>query len=315
MVELNQIGMIVTYTFDWNLQAPPCCRFPDRLEVYTASLYGEVFAWRFSVLGSLVFLGAVFLFAYLIYRVRVRRVEAELTTLFHKRLSERASLAIDLNDSLLQTIEASKLIADDALDSPADLHRTRSAMGRLSYWLGNAIPEGQATLNSLRKASYDGNDLASGFLRAAEEYLIHRPLKCHVNTTGLNREMKPMVRDEVYLLGCEVISKLCKHADSNHLDVALKYGADFSLLVSSHCQMLGSNVVGNRQSDPLGLFDMQRRAQRFGAALSLTNTSSSKVELTLTVPGNIIFTNVTSALPQWLLGLWNRFRSRRGNPS
>jgi hypothetical protein len=106
-------------------------------------------------------------------------------------LSERARLARELNDTLLQTIEASKLIADDALDSPTDPVRIRAAMGRLSYWLGQATQEGQAALNLLGATSYDGNDLASGFRRAAEECLLHRSVDFVLSVAGDIRKLFP----------------------------------------------------------------------------------------------------------------------------
>jgi signal transduction histidine kinase len=240
-------------------------------------------------------------------------MEEELTTLFHKRLSERANLAIDLNDSLLQTIEASKLIADDALESSSDPDRTRSAMARLSYWLGNAAVEGQAALNSLRKATYDGNDLASGFQRAAEECLTHRSLDFVVTTTGNSKDMQPMVRDEIYLLGYEIISNFYRRTDANRLEISLIYGADFSMRVKSSGQMPRAIGGGAEMSSPFDLHRMQRRVQRFGATLSLGTPSSSSVELTLTVPGNIIFTRSAPLLPQWLLLLWQRLRSRKSS--
>jgi signal transduction histidine kinase len=44
---------------------------------------------------------------------------------FDEPLAERTRLARELHDTLLQTIQGSKIIADVALDEPADSARTR----------------------------------------------------------------------------------------------------------------------------------------------------------------------------------------------
>ncbi len=288
--------------------------FPEWIEQRTILLFGTPFARAHSVWTRIVYAVTALLLVYFVHRSRVRRIEAALTLLFHQRSSERARLARDLNDTLLQTIEAGKLIADDALDPSSDPVRMREAMGRLSYWLGKATQEGQAALNSLGATSCDGNDLASGFRRAAEECLINRCIILELSVTGESKDMHPMVRDEVYLLGCEAISNACKRSGIDRLAIALSYGRNFCMQVKSSGQPLSSVLAEKTQDEHLDLKGMQRRANRFGATVSLIISSSSTVELTLTVPGGIIFQIAPSILPRrWLTDLWNRFRSRKSD--
>src|SRR5919205_2073815 len=83
-------------------------------------------------------LGFVFFVMYVVYRLRMRR--------WAKRLRD----ARELQDTLLQTIQGSKFVADAALDKPDDAEHMRLTMERLSSFLGQATQEGQAVLNSLR---------------------------------------------------------------------------------------------------------------------------------------------------------------------
>ena len=73
--------------------------------------------------------------------------------LFDERLEERTRLARDLHDTLLQTIQGSKLVADDALTNHHDGPRTLRALQRLSAWLDRATREGRAALESLRAST------------------------------------------------------------------------------------------------------------------------------------------------------------------
>ena len=59
---------------------------------------------------------------------------------------------------MLQTVQASKLVADDALDKSNDSVHMRLALEKLSGWLGQAMQEGQAALNVLRTATAETND-------------------------------------------------------------------------------------------------------------------------------------------------------------
>lgn len=78
------------------------------------------------------------------------------------RLAERTRLARELHDTFLQTIQGSKMVADNALAQSGDPVRLRRAIEQLSQWLGRAVNEGRAALNSLRTSTVEQNDLAAG---------------------------------------------------------------------------------------------------------------------------------------------------------
>lgn len=105
-------------------------------------------------------LSAVFVFCvmWVVYRLRLRMIARAIRVDFEERLIERTRIARDLQDSMLQTVQASKLVADDALDKSNDSVHMRLALEKLSRWLGQAMQEGQAALNVLRTATAETND-------------------------------------------------------------------------------------------------------------------------------------------------------------
>ena len=136
-------------------------------------------------------------------RVRVRILRG---------LSARAStnvwrsapcIARDLHDTLLQTIQGSRLVADSALKRSADPLRMREALEQLSIWLARATTEGRAALNLLRTSSAETNDLAEAFHRATEECRTENSMETSFSVVGDARDMHPIVRDEVYRVGYE----------------------------------------------------------------------------------------------------------------
>src|SRR5215475_11169581 len=97
------------------------------------------------------------LLVWTIHRVRVRQVAQAIGARFDERLAERTRIARDLHDTLLQTIQGSKLVADDALETSSDPDRMRKALEQLSAWLQQAGQEVRAALNSLRVSATSNN--------------------------------------------------------------------------------------------------------------------------------------------------------------
>jgi signal transduction histidine kinase/ligand-binding sensor domain-containing protein len=239
----------------------------------------------FRLLCSVV--GVLLLWA--IYRLRVRRIAATMKSRFDERLAERTLIARDLHDTLLQTIQGSKLVADDALSATTDLSHMRQAMEKLSAWLGRATEEGRAALNSLRTAATEVNDLADALRRALEECQIHSSMEVSLEVTGQTREMHPVVRDEVYRIGYEAIRNACVHSRATQLRVELAYGQDLSLRIGDNGVGIASDILQRGKPGHFGLQGMRERAARIMGKLSVENSPGSGAAITLTVPGGIIY--------------------------
>ena len=106
----------------------------------------------------------VVLMLWAICQLRVRRIARALNARFDQRLSERTRMARDLQDSVLQTVQGSKMVADNALNRPDDTSGMRRAMEQVSTWLGQASAEGRAAVDALRSltiSSPDGTKLTT----------------------------------------------------------------------------------------------------------------------------------------------------------
>jgi signal transduction histidine kinase/ligand-binding sensor domain-containing protein len=239
----------------------------------------------FRLLCSVV--GALLLWA--IYRLRVRRIAGAMKARFDERLAERTRIARDLHDTFLQTIQGSKLVADDALSATTDLSHMRQAMEKLSAWLGRATEEGRAVLHSLRTSTTEVNDLADAFRRALEECRIHGSMEVSLQVAGQVQEMHPIVRDEIYRIGYEAIRNACVHSQATQLRVDLSYGQDLSLRISDNGAGIDPDIVHRGKSGHFGLQSMRERAARIMAQLSVESSAGSGTVIALMVPGGIIY--------------------------
>jgi signal transduction histidine kinase len=206
-----------------------------------------------------------------------------------ERVSERTRITRELHDTFLQTVQGSKLVADDALEQSTDLIRMRRAMEQLSAWLGRAAQEGRAALNSLRTTTTQTNDLAEGLRRVTEDGLIPSSMSVTFSVVGDAREMHPIVRDEIYRIGYEAIRNACTHSGASRLEVELRYANDLALRVSDNGTGIDLAVADRGKDGHFGLQGMRERAARIGGKLTLGSSSGSGTEIRLIVPGGIIF--------------------------
>jgi signal transduction histidine kinase len=198
-------------------------------------------------------------------------------------------MARELHDTFLQTIQGSKLVADQALRPSTDLIEMRRAMEQLSAWLGQATQEGRAALNSLRTATTRTNDLAEALRRVTEDGGIPRSMGVTFSVLGDAREMHPIVRDEIYRIGYEAIRNACTHSGASRLQVELRYADDLALRVLDNGTGIDAAIADRGKDGHFGLQGMRERAARIGGKLTLVSSSNSGTEISLIVPGGIIF--------------------------
>jgi signal transduction histidine kinase/ligand-binding sensor domain-containing protein len=226
---------------------------------------------------------------WVVYRLRVRQISRAVSARFDERLAERTRIARDLHDTFLQTIQGSKLVADDALEPSTDPVRMRQAMEQLSVWLGRATREGRAALNSLRILTTEGNDLAEALRRATEDCQMQSSVEVSFSVVGDVKEMHPIVRDEVYPIAYEAIRNACTHSGASRLEVELRYADDLVLRVSDNGTGVDPAIADKGRVGHFGLQGMRERAARIGAKLTLRSSASAGTEIKLIVPGDIVF--------------------------
>jgi signal transduction histidine kinase len=119
---------------------------------FSVSCYQTI--W-FGVLCAVV----TFFIMLVLCHVRLRKVARAIRARFAARLAQRTLVARELHDTMLQTVQGSKFIVDDALEKSDDPDHMRLTLEKLSGWLGQATQEGQEALNSLPTAPEEERDV------------------------------------------------------------------------------------------------------------------------------------------------------------
>jgi signal transduction histidine kinase len=226
-----------------------------------------------------------------IYRLRVRQISQVISARFDERMAERIRVARELHDTLLQTVQGSKLVADHALKDTADHPRMVRAVEQLSTWMEQAAEEGRAALNSLRASTAEKNNLAEAFRRAIDECRSGSPIETSFSVKGIFREMHPIVRNEIYRIGYEAIRNACAHSGGERMEVTLEYAHDLTLRIIDNGVGIDSEVVEKGKEGHFGLPGMRERAGGIGSTFTLISSPGAGSVITLVVPGRIIFQN------------------------
>src|SRR5262249_27036332 len=110
-----------------------------------------------------------------------------------ERVLERTRVARELHDTLLQTIQATKLMAASGLRDPSDAAYMHGALKKVSVWLEQAVEEAREALSSLRTSTIQRNDLAEALRNAGDE-CCRGAMSFVVTVQGGAREVHPIIR-------------------------------------------------------------------------------------------------------------------------
>jgi signal transduction histidine kinase/ligand-binding sensor domain-containing protein len=245
-------------------------------------------AWFQMKSFLLLCLMAAALLVWALYRLRVRHLSRILSTRFDERLAERTRIARELHDTFMQTIQGSKLVADDALDHSGDSTRMRQAMKQLSLWLGQAAQEGRTALNSLRTSATQTNDLAAALQRVTEDGLIPDSIAVAFSVAGRSEEIHPIVRDEIYRIGYEAIRNASMHSRASHLEIEIRYHCGLVLRVKDNGVGIDPIVAELGKEGHFGLSGMRERASRIRGKLWIISSTNSGTEVKLIVPNSML---------------------------
>jgi signal transduction histidine kinase len=223
------------------------------------------------------------------YQLRVRQVARSLNARFDERLAERTRVAREIHDTLLQTVQGTKMVADNALSRPDDSDGMRHTMEQVSTWLGQASAEGRTAISALRASTTETNDLAEALRRAIEDCRRQAPIDATLSVLGNAREMHPVVRDEIYRMAYEAIRNACTHSGGSRLNVDLTYGQDLVVRVIDDGIGLDPSIADTGKHGHFGLAGMRERAARIGAKLTIASAANTGTEVVIAVPARVIF--------------------------
>jgi signal transduction histidine kinase len=210
-----------------------------------------------------------------------------------ERVAERTRIARDLHDTVLQGIISAAMQLDVAVDQ---LPANSPAKLRLSHVLElmrRVMDEGRKAVRGLRSSNSDSDsdsdDLGQAFSRIPQDLGIEVQIGFRVIVLGSVRKLHPLIRDEVYHIGRELLVNAFRHSRANCIEVELEYAPRrFRMVVRDDGCGIDPQVLGAGRDGHWGLTGMRERAERIGARLRVWSGADG-TEVALSVANSIAF--------------------------
>ncbi len=263
--------------------------------------------WFRSVV--LLFLG---LMALVVYRVRMQQLTRLLGVRFEERLAERTRVAQDLHDTLLQGIYSASIHIDLANNRLPEDSPAKPAVERGLDLLRQVSQEGRSALRSLRSRQTSSDGLEQALSLLPKEFALPENVDFIVATEGQPRVLRPLVRDEAYLIAREAVINAFHHSQATKIGVEVDYASrNLRVLVRDNGCGIDSQLLRIGREGHWGLAGMRERAEKIGGRLEVLSGVDAGTEVELSVPGPLAFQDAsTSQLWKWLLSLYPKGRRK-----
>jgi signal transduction histidine kinase/ligand-binding sensor domain-containing protein len=225
------------------------------------------------------------------HRVRLWQVARRLRAQFETRAADRARIAEELHDTLIQDLAALSLqaeIVDDQL--PQEPDAAKHTLETLRARMQRVVSDGRRGMTELHLGVTGGDELVDALSRAAQELRGPHGPSFHVVVQGHPRSLHPLVGDEVYGIAREAMANAFRHAAARRIDVEVSFTSDeLRVRVQDDGRGVSDEVIDAGRRGHFGLHGMRKRAKNIGATLHVWSRVDQGTEVAVTVPGRSAF--------------------------
>ena len=242
--------------------------------------------WWFRALCVAAFLALL----WGLYQFRIRQLAQRFNIRLEERVNERTRIARDLHDTMLQTFQGMLLKFYGLSVMLADRPEAQQKLEGLLEQGQQAINEGREAVLGLRSSTVIANDLARAFTKLGEELAAkqdgHNPAAFQVEVEGETRDLHPILRDEVYRIGCEALRNAFQHFGAARIEVGIHYDdRQFGVCVRDNGKGIDPKVLdGGGREGHYGLTGMHERAKLAGGRLVVRSRVNSGTEAEIIIP-------------------------------
>jgi signal transduction histidine kinase/ligand-binding sensor domain-containing protein len=253
-------------------------------------------AWYQTLWFRSICVVAFALLLWMLYRLRLRQMERLYIARMQERVGERTRIARELHDTLLQSFQGLLMVFQAA--SNLLPHRPDDAKKKLDGAIektSQALNEGRGAVQGLRSAAAIGSDLAVALRTLGDELATggddRKSSAFEVMVEGEPKNLKPVVRDEVYRIAGEALRNAFAHAEANRIEVEIHFDAlRLRLRIRDDGKGIDFDLLGDEgRPGHWGLQGMRERAKVIGGKLEIWSSAQSGTEVELTLRSSVAY--------------------------
>ena len=239
-----------------------------------------------------------------LYRYRLRLVAHEFNLRLEERVAERTRVAREVHDTLLQSFQGLML----RLQAVSDIMPDGKPKDKLEQSLqrgDQAVAEARTAVYNLRASAAASEDLPQAVKALGEELANSESAEFRLVMEGPARELRPILREEIYLITREALQNAFMHAHARHIEVEISYEKRaLRLRVRDDGEGIPREFLEGGRSGHYGLSGMRERAKHIGGKLDVWSGAGAGTEIELVVASSIAYAKFAGG------SLFSRFRNR-----
>lgn len=231
-----------------------------------------------------------------LYLLRLKQATVAIQQRLGARLEERERIARELHDTLLQSFQGLLLRFQAASNLlPGRPNEAKTKLDHAINQTSQAIVEGRDAVQGLRSSIGICNDLADAIKTLGDElYVSATGSKApifEVIVEGVPKPLHPIVRDEVYRIAAEGLRNAFQHAESNRVEVDIRYDAGrLRMRIRDDGRGFDPRLLDNGgRAGHWGLQGMQERADLIGGNFEIWSKVGAGTEVELTLPASVAY--------------------------
>jgi signal transduction histidine kinase len=209
---------------------------------------------------------------WLLYRLRINQVSAQLRGRMAERLQERERIARELHDTLIQSVTGLTLHVRAAANQVPKASPLRSRLELALARANEVIVEGRDRVAELRVREELRSALPAVLTEMSRQLSdLYPGPRCKVTVIGDQREINALVGEEADRIAREALTNALRHANSRIIELTLRFDPDaLRLTVSDDGQGFDAGThAASKPSRHFGLGGMRERARRVGGDWSI----------------------------------------------
>ena len=239
----------------------------------------------------LICIAGALLIIWIAHRTRTQYVSSQMRAGLEERMQERESVARDLHDTLLQSVQGLSLSLHAVAKRVPDTEPAHQMIKNTLVRTDDVLLEARDRVKSLRLASEDTSDLVESLTESFQRLVHDGAIDFIVKVEGEKRELHPVVRDEAYWIGREALVNAFQHGSALGIEVTVLYGSKtLQLRFSDNGQGIDPKIL-NAGGKPRhwGLAGMRERAHKIGGSLEIKSQLGVGTEIRLIIPASIAY--------------------------